>query len=147
MRRIKLTIVISIVLMLSCEKGKDNNDLMISMGTVCGWCGGSDSLIITEDKSSYEYNNLCDNNDFSRNTLTGKCEWNELIELLDMDKFQNININTCYVCIDGCDTWISLKDGSVSHKIRFGFEDSAAIMDIRPFIDKLDSIRIEFRKI
>jgi hypothetical protein len=147
MQRFTLTVIISIVLMLSCEKGKDDNEFMIAMGTVCGWCGGSDSLVITEDKTSYEYNSPCDNNDLSRNGLTGKSEWDELIELLDMDKFQNININTCYVCVDGCDTWISVKSGSVTHEIRFGFEDSTAIMDIRPFVDKLDSIRTAFREI
>jgi hypothetical protein len=147
MKRIKLIIIISIVLVLSCEKEKGDNEFVISIGTVCGWCRGSDNLTITEAKTSYEYLSPCDNNDFSRYALTGKNEWDELIELLDMDKYQNININTCYVCVDGCDTWLSVKNGSVSHEIRFGFEDSTAIKDIEAFVDKLDSIKTEFRKI
>ena len=112
---------------------------------MCGWCAGADSLLITEKKTHYEYFSPCDDSDYFRDTVTEKKEWNDLIGQLDMEKFQNIDINTCYVCVDGCDTWINVKDSSVSHTIRFGYADTIVIKDIRPFVDKLDSIRTRFR--
>jgi hypothetical protein len=137
-------------LFLSCQKEvkiieETGKGLEISIGTACGWCGGMDSLYITIDKTYYEYNNLCDDSDFNRDLLTDKNEWNQLITLLDMKEFQGIDINECNICLDGCDTWIFIKSNSESHKIRFGSYNIADIRSIRPFVVKLDSLRLKFR--
>jgi hypothetical protein len=152
MNRLITIMLMSILLFLvSCEKEKiikeeDNNELIITMGTTCGWCAGGDSLFISENKIYYKYNSPCDDKDYWKDTLTNKNEWNNLIRHLDYNEFQKININTCYVCADGCDTWIYIKNGSAFHKIRFGYEDSIVIKNIKPFVDRLDSIRLRFRK-
>ncbi len=74
-----------------------------------------------------------------------KSEWDKLTGMIDFDEFNNIHLNTCNVCVDGCDKWITLRNGSYSHTIRFGYQDSAAIQSIKPLVDKLDSIRKAFR--
>ena len=150
MKRILFTIGLSILFILSCEKEESHHQngkggLEIMTGTICGWCAGVDSLIITEDKMNYHYINPCDESDYFKDTITEKSKWDELIKLIDLEEFLKITINTCYVCVDGCDTWISIKNDSTSHTIRFGYSDSLTIQNIKPFVDKLDSIRTRFR--
>jgi len=149
MIRLLLTTVFSFLLILSCTKEKKtagNDELVITMGSICGWCAGGDSLLITKYMINYHFISPCDKNSYIKDTLTNIKEWNTLIGEFDQEKFQKININTCNYCADGCDTWISIKNNSISHMIRFGYADSNAILTIKPFVDKLDSIRIRFRK-
>ena len=134
----------------SCEKDKPvtekkSNDIQIAIGTACGWCGGNDSLLITNDKMYYNYNTPCDNKHYVKTSITAPAEWNNLLDLIALNDFQEININTCNVCADGCDTWISITNASFSHKIRFGYSDSAVLHQIQPFMTQLDSIRTQFR--
>jgi len=79
----------------------------------------------------------------NREIETAKTDWDQLIEFLDKEEFQKIEINSCNVCADGCDTWITLNDGGNSHTIRFGSNDSLAIAEIQPFVDKLKEIRVK----
>ena len=41
------------------------------------------------------------------------------------------------------DTWITLNDGGNTHTIRFGSNDSLAIAEIQPFVDKLEEIKVK----
>ena len=118
----------------------------VSMGTVCGWCVGADSLLVTPDKTRYEYIYPCNDNDYVIDTLTIITERNELMGMFDMKKFQGITINTCHFCADGCDTWVSVKNDTITHRIRFGYNDTLAITGIKPFLNKLNSIRAQYRK-
>ncbi len=137
-------------LLKSCETDKPIENIygnyVVSMGTSCGWCVGADSLSVTANLTHYEYNFPCNDNDYAFDTLTNIVEWNELMSEFDMKKFQSININTCNVCADGCDTWVSVQNDTVTHRISFGSENSAEIANIKPFIDKLNSIRSRYRK-
>lgn len=130
----------------------DNNEielkgdgLTISTGTVCGWCMGSDSLTITEVDTYFEYKSSCDENIYTKEDQTDKSEWNDLIGKLNIEEFKKISLNTCYVCVDGCDYWILISNSSFSHKIRFGYQDSLQIKNIREFVDKLNTIREKYR--
>jgi hypothetical protein len=150
MRKISIALGTLILTLFCCERenvipDNENSRLRMVIGTACGWCAGTDSLVITKDSVIYKFISPCDNNDYTTDSVTNPNDWNDLVNLLDTDEFTEIDINTCYVCVDGCDTWISVKGDSISHKIRFGHRDSIAVQNIRPFINKLDSIRNGFR--
>jgi hypothetical protein len=131
------------IFLLACEKDKNNiknDNLVIKMNNICGFCAGGDSLIVTPDITCFERLSPCDDSGFKKTVTTNKSEWDELLGLLDVEKFKKIDLNTCYVCVDGCDTWIQVKNGSFSHEIRFADFDSPAVRSIQPFIDKLYEI-------
>lgn len=139
--------VAGLILFVSCRKEEENKRLEITIGTVCGWCMGEDSLVIDKDNIRYDYNGryCSSSNEVRIDTLTDKKEWNGLVAKLDLSEFKKVNVNSCDVCVDGCDTWITIHQGGYCHHIKFGMGDSAAISKIKPFINKLDSIRSRFR--
>jgi hypothetical protein len=144
----KLLFLASMLLLLwaiSCNKDKETSDLTIVGGSVCGWCAGSDSVILSEYKINYRNMHSCDHHAYSKISHMEKSEWDKLTGMINFDEFNSIHLNTCNVCVDGCDKWITLRNGSYSHTIRFGYLDSAAIQSIKPLVDKLDSLRKAFR--
>lgn len=149
MKSILFSTGILVILLLSCQKDNNvinrNDRYIIVMGSVCGWCAGEDSIIIAKDSIHYKYASPCDAGVFRKDTLTDINDWNSLIAQLDMNEFQKINLNTCNFCVDGCDEWISIKNDSVFHKIRFGYQDSTAIQKIKPFVDKLNALKARFK--
>jgi hypothetical protein len=148
--RLVLSACIISLISVSCENNKDNAEdinfkesgLVIKMSNACGFCGGADSLIITETKIRYEFIDPCGDNDCDHSSATDQEDWDELNDLLNLKKFEDITLNTCYVCVDGCDTWISVKTESFYHEIRYADFDSIAVKGIRPFIEKLEDIRL-----
>jgi hypothetical protein len=138
----------------SCQK--DNKSLMlkdassddslttITYGTVCGWCSGIDSLTITSDNLCYVSKRPCDSPAKVENKTISEQEKEDLLSSLDLNDFSQIQLNTCYVCVDGCDTWISVKTNNYYHKIRYGYEDSTAIQSIKNFLDNLNILRAKF---
>ncbi len=149
MKGIHILIISILLLLSSCETGNVQpgacEKLVISSGTACGWCAGGDSLLVTKEVTRYGYYSPCDDNDFSLDSVTSPDEWDKLTGLLDMEEFSLIDINTCNVCADGCDTWITVVKGEYSHTVRYGYDDSLTIENIRPFADMLDSIRSSLR--
>jgi hypothetical protein len=151
MKNLLLTLIILSILICSCEKEKNiaNNGLyeglVIKYGTTCGWCGGTDSLIISENITVYKYYSMCYDNEYQKSEITGKDDWNDLLVSFDLEDFLDININTCYYCADGCDDWIYIQNNTVSHQIRYGLRDSLKIQPISPFVDKLESLRLKFK--
>ena len=142
--------------MVSCENNNDKetyselktvclDNMSIRFNTYCGWCYGNDSLYITSEETYYEEIINCGNKKLEAMVPTSKEDWNELKELLDFEVFRNIKLNTCYVCVDGCDCEIEVSDGETSHTIRFGYiEDSETIKPIKSFINKLIEIKEGF---
>ncbi len=150
MKNVALGLLLVLTITSACKKekedtSKNNNDLIISYGTICGWCALDDSMSITGSNVYYRYNTQCNEIDYIKNSPTLKSDWDELIKLLNYEEFKKINVNSCDVCFDGCDTWISIKKDSITHKIRFGYGDSLKIENIKPFIHKLDSLRVKMR--
>jgi hypothetical protein len=130
---------------ISCNKDKEASGLTIVAGSVCGWCGGTDSVIISENRLNYRNMNPCDHHAYSQVSHLEKSEWDMLTGMIDLDEFKSISLNSCNICFDGCDKWITIANGSYSHTIRFGNQDSVAVQSIRPLVDKLDSLRETFR--
>jgi hypothetical protein len=144
----KIFLLVSMLLLLwaiSCNKDKETSGLTIVGGSACGWCGGKDSVIINEYRLNYRYMNPCDHHAYSRISHMEKSEWDELTGLIDLDSFSSIHMNTCNVCADGCDKWITIRNGSYSHTIRFGYQDSAMLQPIFNLVEKLDSLREIYR--
>jgi hypothetical protein len=145
----KIFLLASMLLLLwaiSCNKDKETSGLTIIAGSACGWCAGKDSVIISEYDIKYRYMQSCDHHAYSRITEMDKAEWDQLTRMINYDKFSHIHLNSCNVCVDGCDYWITIRSDSYSHSIRYGYGDSAAVQAIRPLIEKIDSIRQDFRK-
>jgi hypothetical protein len=120
---------------------KDYN-LVISTGTQCGWCTGTDSINVDCDAMHYETNNPCNNPSVKIDMSTSASDWNELESTFDWNEFNSINLNTCNYCADGCDTWISITCNNEFHRIQYGYEDSLVVKNIKPLIDKLAELKI-----
>ena len=145
----RIVIPITVILCLSfvaCDDNKEiNHEFIIKTGRECGWCGGSDSLTITKVKSHFYYDNPCDNTkdkELERETVSK--EWHDLLITLNWNEFTDININTCALCADGCDTWIWIQHNDSIHQIRFT-DGSPEIVPILPFVEKLQALQAEFR--
>jgi hypothetical protein len=145
MKVLLMASMLLLLLAISCNKDKETSGMTIVSGSVCGWCVGMDSLIISDNRLNYRYMNRCDHHAYSRVSDMEKNEWDELTGMIDLDEFSLIHLNSCNECFDGCDQWITIRNGSYSHTIRYGYGDSAAYLSIKPFVDKLDSIREGFR--
>lgn len=144
----KVFLLASMLLLLwaiSCNKDKETSGLTIVGGSVCGPCAGTDSVIISDYRINYRNMNSCDHHAYSKVSHMGKSEWDKLNAIIDFDEFNNIHLNTFNVCVDGCDKWITIRNGSYSHTIRFGNQDSAAVQPIKRLVDKVDSLREVYR--
>lgn len=120
MRLLILTIVIVLFSGASCDDDEnDSQSLIIMTGKACGWCAGADSLMITNHKIRYGFSGVCGKPNKSITEKTQPKEWRELRASLNWDEFKNVNVNTCALCADGCDTWIRIQNGADSHYIRF----------------------------
>ncbi|MFB6317141.1 hypothetical protein [Saccharicrinis sp. FJH54] len=136
--------------LMACEKSSEGEycyidpnqyDIVIKTGTFCGWCAGADSLLITSEIINYGWKDPCDNNDIFKSFTTDSADFEELINLLNYDEFKLLDLNSCNVCADGCDTWIEILMDNKSHYIRFGYRDTTAIAPILPLVNKLSEIK------
>lgn len=115
MRSIFFVVVIFCLIIVSCEDENDN-EIIIKVGRECGWCGGADSLAITRYSSEYIFKNACNEPPPGEKRMkTNSAEWNELLATLNWDTFKKVNVNTCALCADGCDTWIYIKNENETH--------------------------------
>jgi len=130
------------------------NGLIINVWTLCGWTLFNDSLHITDTRTYYEYNYPFKNDCCNKDTLTKQSEWDELMDLLVLKDFQKVNIDDCAVCVDGCEMSIQIDSVNITHWIRFdynrfltdnGYQDNAELQKIKPFAQKMESIRVKLR--
>ena len=138
-----------VVILASCESESiqteiNEDELQVTIGRICGWCAGADSLTITENITTYDFWK-CNEMVATESGQTNEAHWNSIISLLDIDEFTRININECGVCYDGCETWISIRDSTLHHQIRFVNVDTSVLDPVFPLIAQLDSIRMQFR--
>ena len=144
-----LILISTLLLAVSCESKTDAEaeqaGVKITIGTVCGWCAGNDSLVITEKRMTYIQKPVCDGSEYKTSKSTSESSWNKIISLYDQDEFAKVDINTCHVCADGCDTWIRVENGTFTHKIRFGgLRDSDELKPIEEFIKLLVDEKSKF---
>lgn len=124
---------------------KSSSGFVIKTGQACGWCAGADTLTITEEISQYYFKSCDDTNTKDYEVSTDRETWNELLADFDYATFSEIEVNTCQICSDGCDTWISVQNYDMApHLIRF-VETSPEIEPIREFVNKLQTLRVEFK--
>ena len=139
-----ILLIFFLVQFASCELETDKTEMVITIGSVCGWCAGSDSLVITKIKKTFTLAAICDRKEKRTSNLTPETEWEELIALYNQNKFEAINVNSCNVCADGCDTWIRVENGDFNHEIRFGFGDSTILVPIKEFVEKLENMKSNY---
>jgi hypothetical protein len=147
MKNLLLFIVTVLIALASCKKAEDDKaDLVIQAGFMCGWGAGEDSINISETNIEYVYyvprESALPKMRASRN-LT-ESEWLEIINSFNTDDFTELEYNTCNICVDGCDEWISIKNDKLYHKIRFTKDQQ--IDAIKGLQDKLSMLREEFGK-
>jgi len=127
-----------VMLFAGCESESESQSLTFTMGNVCGWCAGSDSIVITSDKTIYTSYNPCDQKGEKSIYKTSAEDWDKLTSLFNHAKFEKIYVNSCNVCVDGCDNWIRVENGDFKHEIRFGYSDSTILKPIKEFVEKLN---------
>ena len=119
--------------------------LIIRAGFVCGWGSGADSLEISQTGIKYKYYIPSRSNEavIIKTRSVPETEWAEILTDVNIADFIRLNYNTCNVCVDGCDEWIFIQKGTISHQITFGkgFE----INTISKLQNKLAELRTEFR--
>ncbi|MBN1116389.1 MAG: hypothetical protein JXA77_04265 [Bacteroidales bacterium] len=144
----KLLIIFTLtILFLACEENKETpdsvfpNDTEIVVGSVGGWCYGSDSLVINNNNLSYYAYAPCEHKTYHRDSTISDTDLQHIYSDLNMDDFRSININTCNTCVDGVDFWIRITDADGSHTIRYGYQDAAVIEPVYNFVEKVNQIR------
>lgn len=123
----------------------ESSDLVIITGTVCGWCSKNDTLIISGKSFRYvNYTQCSTSNPSVRKTGRLATEEAEtLLNMLDFQEFKKLDLNSCNVCFDGCDDWITVIKGSETHSIRFATNESK-LQSIKAFVDKLNALKSRY---
>jgi hypothetical protein len=133
------------VLCFSCDDEKatrkTSQRFLLKTGQACGWCEGADTLVITAEILQYDFTDPCDGPRSKHSEEPNTTEkWNALLAELDYEAFAEVNVNTCQLCADGCDTWISIQKNDMEpHVIRF-VETSPEIEPVRGFVEKLHAL-------
>jgi len=144
-----ISILVLILFCFSCtDKTYDDNsnlDLVVKTGTVCGWCTINDTLTISGTRIKYV--NYANCNTVKPTVENGgeltTQELDALLKLLDFEELKKLDLNSCNVCVDGCDDWIFYKNGLQTHYLRFGTNDPK-LQPIRAFLDRLNSIKSQY---
>ncbi|WP_346238556.1 hypothetical protein ABDK00_008090 [Niabella insulamsoli] len=121
------------------------DELKISVSTICGWCAGGDSLLITASSTVYRHTFGCNEKTETIRAKTEKADWDALIASLDRDAFEKIDLNICNVCADGCDIRATVREKKFAHTISYGNIDNEAVAEVRPFLKVLESMLGQFR--
>jgi hypothetical protein len=144
----KAASVITLILLVSfsCKKTDDNSDLVTNAGFVCGWGAGMDSITITQKAIKYvSYIPARSTTPVVNKSRTvSESEWQEILDVVNTDDFVRLDYNTCNICVDGCDEWISVQNDRISHKITYG--KGTSIDTISGLQAKLAALRTEFGK-
>lgn len=117
-------LLLALPFIISCSKQDDlgeHGSFVIEYGTVCGWCGGEESIIVSAVKADYLRQIPCGENEGTTNKTieTNREKWDNIISSFDYSYFLTLDYNECNVCADGCDEFIKItKDGSI-HEIRY----------------------------
>lgn len=126
------------------EKSK-GAEFIVKTGTVCGWCAVNDTLTINGNTVRYVNYANCSTTSPSvqKNGQLEPSELNDLRTKLIFSEFKKLDLNSCNVCVDGCDDWISFSNGSDSHSIRFSRNDPR-LQPIKSFVDQLNQIKAQY---
>ena len=135
----KLVLPFLLILCISCEKNSDKLEFITGFG--CGFCGGYDSLSITKSSMSYKLTYPCEQEEYSLNQETSEDDWEALKREFNWKDFEAVDVDVCHICVDGCDTWLIVKEEGRVHNIRWGTTEEEQIENIRPIVDLLGTIK------
>lgn len=151
MKNLLILIFLLTTCLFGCKKSEDNSslkdkpNLIITAGYMCGWGSGEDSLIISSTLIKYVYSVPARSStpEIYKIRPTTTIEWNSIVNSININNFINLNYNSCNICVDGCDEWISVKTDSLIHQIRFGL--GLKIDSIKQLQNIISQLRSEFR--
>jgi hypothetical protein len=146
MKAVSIITISLLIIFFSCKKTKDDSDLVINAGFVCGWGAGMDSIKITQKAIQYvSYIPARSSTPvINKNRAVSEGEWQDILNVVNTDDFLSLNYNSCNICFDGCDEWISVQNDRISHKITYG--KGTSIDSISGLQDKIAQLRAEFSK-
>ncbi len=145
-----IPIIIMLTFISGCNKKNmesgSSDSLIISAGYACGWGAGEDSLIITTNSIKYLFLIPAQSREpkINKTIALSGAELDSIKQSVNYEEFQKLNYNTCNICVDGCDEWITLYSERGSHRIRFSMGER--IGSISALQDKLAEIRSKFNK-
>jgi hypothetical protein len=118
----------------------------IKTGITCGLCAGVciDSLAVTPNKLLY------------KRTKTGEGEpkteileqaftrqgWENLIGLVSLQDFSELDMESCARCYDGCDYWLDINSGGVDNAISFAW--NTVPNEVDSLMSVLNSLKDQF---
>lgn len=125
---------------------KDNSSLKIIAGFMCGWGTGEDSLYISKTSIKYVYYIPATSMlpQINKTRSVQDTEWVNIVNSIDLNEFVKLNYNSCNICVDGCDEWISIQNNQGSHQIRFS--KGIKIDSIYKLQNKIAQLRSEFSR-
>jgi hypothetical protein len=123
-----------------------NSEMKINAGFVCGWGSGMDSINISRDSVVYRYWVPAKSPDpvISKTRPVTESEWKVISDNINLTEFLNLDYQSCNVCVDGCDEWISIQSENISHKITF--DKGLEIKDIGKLQATIAALRAEFAR-
>ncbi|MEQ8240723.1 MAG: hypothetical protein RIA69_16005 [Cyclobacteriaceae bacterium] len=127
------------------EKSGVSTEYFIETNQTCGWCGGTNYFNLTKGKATFSHDFACNENEdipVKKLTITDK-EWSDLISKLDFDAFQLINLNTCSVCADGCDTEITITKSGLTHSFTYSWLEAEELVEVSEFLVALEALKGE----
>ncbi|WP_154647945.1 hypothetical protein [Pedobacter arcticus] len=148
MRAYLILIIASFLMASACKtvqtEQTDNSDLVIKTGFICGWGSGQDSMEVTQKAVKYIYYvpRKSSQAQITKTRAISDAEWTEISSAVNMADFVKLDYKTCNVCVDGCDEWISIEKGKLSHQITFNKGEK--INSIGKLQIQLAKLRAEF---
>jgi hypothetical protein len=146
MYKILLISILFSVLITSCERSESDSDLIIKAGYACGWGAGEESLEISRSLIKYSFYIPAHplQPEIIKTRAVSDNEWVELRNVINIGDFIKLDYNSCNICVDGCDEWISIQNFQDSHSIRF--TKGLKIAEIDQLQKIIEQYRSEFRK-
>ena len=144
MQNIIYTVLFVVILLTSCQKSDENDNLVISAGFACGWGTGADSIDISKSEIQYVYYVPAESmlpKIKGRRSIT-ESEWYDIKSAIKIDEFLKLDYNSCNICVDGCDEWIAIQNDQISHSIRYS--KGLKIENLEKLQSVIASIRSEF---
>jgi len=125
------------------EKSVASTEYFIETNQTCGWCAGTNYLNITKGKASFSHDFACkEKEDIPvKNFQITDLEWSELIAKLDFDAFQKIDLHTCSVCADGCDTEITITKSGLTHSFTYSTLQAEELVDVKDFLAAFEVLK------
>lgn len=126
----------------------NSSEYFIESGQSCGWCGGTNIFNISSNQASFSHNYACDEFEdipVKKINITNS-EWSKLISKLDFDAFQKIDLQTCFMCSDGCDTKITITRSGSSHSFTYAWLEAEELDTVREFLTAFELLKTEKTK-